>query len=148
MQPSGPTTANTSQRPSGTGLAFAVAGVPVRLHFTFVLLVIFLIAVGVSGGQSALLNAVYILALFASVLLHELGHVGVSMRYGIRTLEIVMYPIGGLARLERIPKPREELWIALAGPFVNVLIFTAIYAYLVSVRGTLDPTSLMAPTNA
>jgi Zn-dependent protease/CBS domain-containing protein len=121
-------------------------GVPVRLHFTFVLLALFLIAIGARGGQSALNNVIHIFALFASVLLHELGHVAVSKRYGIRTLEVVLYPIGGVARLERTPKPKDELWIALAGPAVNVLIAFALFMYLawsnseVNVQSVADPT--------
>ncbi|HYO81771.1 MAG TPA: site-2 protease family protein [Bryobacteraceae bacterium] len=107
-----------------------ILGVPVRLHFTFILLLLFLLATGVRGGQPAWMNAAYIIALFASVLLHELGHVGVARRYGIRTSEIVLYPIGGVARLERSPRPHEELWIALAGPLVNVLIAAALSAAL------------------
>jgi Zn-dependent protease/CBS domain-containing protein len=123
-----------------------IFGVPVRLHFTFVLLVIFLLALGAKGGQSAMNNVIYILALFGSVLLHELGHVAVSRRYGIRTLEVVLYPIGGVARLEKSPKPREELWIALAGPAVNLLIAAGMAAFLLPVgvgeafRSVTDPT--------
>jgi Zn-dependent protease/CBS domain-containing protein len=125
-----------------------ILGVPVRLHFTFVLLVIFLIALGARGGQSAMLNVVYILALFASVLLHELGHVAVSRRYGIKTSEIVLYPIGGVAKLEKSPKPREEFWIALAGPAVNILIAAAMAAFLLPI-GVRDAfLSVTDPTDA
>ena len=106
-----------------------IFGVPVRLHFTFVLLLLFLITAGATGGQSGLFNALFILAVFTSVLLHEFGHVAVSRHYGINTLDITLYPIGGVARLEKNPKPKDELWIALAGPAVNVLIWAAIKAY-------------------
>jgi Zn-dependent protease/predicted transcriptional regulator len=118
----------TERTPRRTGIR--IFGVPVRLHFTFVLLVIFLVAAGAQGGQSAINNAIYILALFTCVLLHELGHAAVSKRYGINTAEIVLYPIGGVARLEKSPKPKEELWIALAGPAVNLLIAAALAALL------------------
>ncbi|MBI1896421.1 MAG: CBS domain-containing protein [Acidobacteria bacterium] len=114
----------------GVAISLRLLGVPVRLHFTFLLLLVFLIAIGVGGSQSSLLTAVYFTALFASVLLHELGHVAVSRRFGIRTLEIVIFPIGGIARLERNPKPAEEFWIALAGPVVNILIAAGIFGYL------------------
>lgn len=123
-------------------------GVPVRLHFTFVLLVAFLVMMGARGGQSGMNNAIYILALFGSVLLHELGHVGVSRRYGIRTLEVVLYPIGGVARLERSPKPREELWIALAGPAVNLLIAAAMAAFLLPIGLREAFESVTDPTDA
>src|SRR5579863_2368039 len=113
-----------SAQHSGTGSlgGLRLFGVPIRLHFTFVLLLVFLLFIGVGDRQSGAMTALYILALFASVLLHELGHTLVARRYGIRTLEIVMYPIGGVSRPERAPKASEELWIALAGPAVNLLI--------------------------
>jgi Zn-dependent protease/predicted transcriptional regulator len=122
-------------------------GVPIRLHFTFVLLLLFLITLGIRGGSSAWLNVVYILALFASVVLHELGHVSVARRYGINTLEIVLYPIGGVARLERMPKAKEELWIALAGPLVNVLIAIALFAWLLYVQAPIELASVANPTD-
>jgi len=136
----------TEQEPRSGGLR--LFGVPVRLHFTFLLLVAFLVMMGVRGGQSAMNNAIYILALFASVLLHELGHVGVSRRYGIRTLEVVLYPIGGVARLERSPRPKEELWIALAGPAVNLLIASAMAAFLLPIGVVAAFESVTDPTDA
>jgi Zn-dependent protease len=105
-------------------------GVPIRFHFTFLLLLIFLVAAGFSGEQSALMNVGYLLALFGSVLFHELGHAVASRRFGIKTLEVVMFPIGGVARLERNPGVRQELWVALAGPFVNLVIAGVTFAFL------------------
>jgi Zn-dependent protease len=131
----------------GSILTFRVFEVPVRLHFTFVLLIIFLIVVGAGGGQSMLASAIYLIALFSSVLLHELGHVAVSKRYGIATIEIVMFPIGGVARLERLPKPHEELWIALAGPLVNVLIAGALFAWLGWANDIRNLAELVVPTD-
>lgn len=116
-----------------------VLGVPVRFHFTFWLIVVSLIVFGAKGKQSAAALTIYIVAIFGSVLLHEMGHALVARRYGIRTLEIVMLPIGGLARLERAPKAREELWVALAGPAVNLLIAGAIFAWLVVTGSPLAP---------
>jgi Zn-dependent protease/CBS domain-containing protein len=125
-----------------------VSGIPIRLHFTFVLLFVFLIFYGVGERQSAMVNVLYIAALFASVILHELGHALVGKRYGVRTLEIVMFPIGGVARLERTPQPREELWIALAGPVVNLMIAGGLLG-LAMWRGELAPLRQLAePTDA
>jgi Zn-dependent protease/CBS domain-containing protein len=97
-------------------------GVPIRLHFTFLLLLVFLIFIGIGGNQSGATTAVYIIALFGSVLVHELCHALVARIYGLRTQEIVMFPIGGVSRLESQPTPRQEPLIALAGPAANLII--------------------------
>lgn len=123
-------------------------GVPVRLHFTFILLLVFLIFIGVGQKQSGLMTALYILALFASVLLHEIGHAVAARRFGIRTIEIVMFPIGGVSRPEREPKPREELWVALTGPLVNLGIAAALLAWVSLHSGILILNELRQPSDA
>ncbi len=105
----------------GTVPAFRIGGVPIRLHFTFILLLAFLV-VSDLGHESSGTFALYLIGLFASVILHELAHAGVASRLRVRTLEIVMFPIGGLARLERRLRPAEELWVTLAGPAANLAI--------------------------
>ena len=113
----------------------SVFGVPIRLHFTFLLLLVLLTVFGFNGTESAVIQVLYLGMLFLSVLLHEIGHAVVSTRFGIRTVEIVVFPIGGIARLERQPKPQEELWIALAGPMVNLIIAIALFIYIGNTRG-------------
>lgn len=100
---------------------------PVRLHFTFVLLLAFLVIAGLGGRQSDRVQILSVLGLFASVLLHELGHAVVSRHFGVKVREIVMYPIGGLSSLETQPEPRQELWISVAGPAVNLALAGAIF---------------------
>ena len=127
---------------------FHVFGVPIQLHFTFVVLIIFVIVGGVSGGQSALGSALYVSGLVAAVLIHELGHASLARYHGIRTLEIVMYPIGGVARLERQPSAREELSISLIGPLVNLAIAGALLGWL-ALRGPLASVeTLQTPSDA
>lgn len=133
---------------SGSVGIATVFGVPVRLHFTFILLLVFLVFIGVGGQQSGATTALYIVALFASVLLHELGHTLVARRFGIRTIEIVMFPIGGVSRPERQPKAREEVWIALAGPTVNLLIAVGLLAWVASRQGFVALEQLREPTDA
>src|SRR5436190_21855205 len=126
---------------------FTIFGGPIRLHFTFVLLLVFLLVVGIGERQSGASTAIYILALFGSVLLHELGHALVARQFGIRTVEIVMFPIGGVSRPDRPPKVREELWIALAGPAVNFLIAGAIAFWFWRERALVPLAQLLPPTD-
>jgi Zn-dependent protease/CBS domain-containing protein len=133
--------------PGSIGVATAF-GVPIRLHFTFLLLLAFLLFIGIGGRQSGAMTAIYVLALFASVLLHELGHALAARRFSVRTLEIVMFPIGGVARLERQPRPREEFWIALAGPMVNAFIAAALFAWVLAWDGFVPLELLHEPTDA
>lgn len=123
-------------------------GVPIRLHFTFVLLLIFLVVIGLGSNQSPANYTLFIVALIVSVLLHELGHAFVSSLYGIRTEEIVMFPIGGVARMERTAKPREEFWIALTGPVVNLTIAGLIFTVLYLQSRAVNVFALAQPTGA
>lgn len=122
-----------------------IFGIPIRLHFTFLLLLVFLVFIGVGGKQSGLTTALYIAALFASVLLHEIGHALVARWHGVRTTEIVMYPIGGVSRLEKQPAARQELLISIAGPLVNLLLGIGLLA---SQRNFLPIETLRVPTDA
>jgi len=102
------------------------AGIPVQMHVTFVALLVWIGLSVWSSQQSvtaALTGVGFILALFLCVLLHEFGHALTARRFGVQTRDITLLPIGGVARLERMPdKPRQELLVAIAGPAVNVVI--------------------------
>lgn len=133
---------------TGTVRAFRLLGVPLRLHFTFILLLVFLIVIGLGGEQSSLMSVLYIGALLGSLLLHEAAHAIASWYFGIRTLEVVMFPIGGVARVERTPKPREEFWISLVGPTANLLIAALLLGWLYWTGSLANLSSLLQPTDA
>jgi Zn-dependent protease len=121
-----------------------IAGIDVYMHATFLLLIGW-VALSYWTAQrswSAVLSGVlFILLLFVFVVMHEYGHALTARRYGIKTRDITLYPIGGVARLERMPeKPIEELWVALAGPAANLVIAGVLFAYLL-ITGTLEPLS-------
>ena len=118
-----------------------IAGTEVRVHLTFFLLLLFVAVQGISSGgvQGAIFATVLVTAMFGGVVLHEFGHVFAARGYGIRTPDITLLPIGGVARLERMPrKPVHELVVALAGPMVNVAI-AAVIALVLGLSMRFDP---------
>ena len=118
-----------------------IAGTEVRVHLTFFLLLLFVAVQGTGGGQGAdggLAAVVLVCAMFFCVLLHEFGHVFAARMYGIKTPDITLLPIGGVARLERMPRtPLHEFVVALAGPMVNVAI-AAVIAIVLGLRVRFD----------
>ena len=127
----------------------SVAGIGIFLHWTFLLLIAAIFAYYYVQSQSlgaALSGMGLILGVFFCVVLHELGHALTARRFGVPTRSITLYPIGGLARLERIPaEPMKEFWIAIGGPAVNVVIAIGLAFILLLTGGTFAPEALEAP---
>jgi Zn-dependent protease len=111
-----------------------VADIDVYVHGTFLLLIAFLAFGDLVAGQGIALvvrSTFLILAVFATVVLHEFGHALTARRFGVRTQDITLLPIGGIARLEKLPdKPGQQLLVSFAGPAVNLAIALAIFVLL------------------
>lgn len=116
---------------------FRISGIPLKLHWTFPLLFLYITYIFRDHSlQSQLIYTGFVLALFICVVLHELGHALAARYYGVGTLDIILSPIGGVARLAYMPsKPVQELVIALAGPLVNVVIAALIGLVLWLTKG-------------
>lgn len=125
------------------------SGIKVYIHWTFLFLIgwiFFMHARMGHGWQAGLWGVVFILALFACVVLHEFGHALTAKRFNIKTRDITIYPIGGIARLERLPeKPGQELLVAFAGPAVNIIIAFLLWIYLWS-TGTMPDLATLKST--
>lgn len=112
------------------------AGIPVKVHWSFSLLILFVVYTAFTEDlnlQRSLIFSAYILVMFLCVVLHEFGHALAAARYGVKTRDIILSPIGGIARLEKLPeRPLHEFIIAIAGPAVNVVIALALGLGLIS----------------
>src|SRR5437899_8588469 len=109
---------------------FRIAGIQLRIHVTFLLLIGWLAFGYYAEGGSAVAASriIFVLLLFLCVVLHEFGHAFAAKAFGINTPDITLLPIGGVARLERMPEePLQELIIAVAGPAVNVVIALGLF---------------------
>src|SRR5688500_3061374 len=110
-----------------------IKGTEIKVHLTFVLFLVWWAMMGYqeAGVSGAISAALLLLALFACILLHEFGHILMARRFGVRTPDVILLPIGGVARLERIPdEPKQELLIALAGPAVTAALAVIFYVLL------------------
>jgi len=124
-----------------------LAGIDIFVHFTFLILLAWIALSGYGQNGDIALAAVGLLltaAVFAIIVLHELGHAMAARMYGIATRDIILLPIGGVARLERMPeKPVQELVVALAGPAVNVVLAALLFV-IGSIRSFADPEAAFA----
>ncbi|HEY2800958.1 MAG TPA: site-2 protease family protein [Chthoniobacterales bacterium] len=119
-----------------------IAGIDLKVHGTFFLLLAWIgfIYYREGGTAAAIDGLIFILLIFLCVVLHEFGHALAARRYGIKTRDITLLPIGGLARLERMPdNPREEVVVALAGPAVNIIIAAALSIVIGLTSGVPSP---------
>jgi Zn-dependent protease/CBS domain-containing protein len=110
----------------------SIAGTKIRLHITFLLFLgwIFFASYASGGPQEAWYGLAFMLLLFACVVAHEFGHIFTARAFGVSTPDVTLLPIGGVARLERIPEePHQEFLVAIAGPLVNVAIAVLLVAF-------------------
>lgn len=116
-----------------------IAGIDLKVHWTFFLLLLWFgasYAMADAGVAGAAYGIAFLLSVFACIILHELGHALAARQCGIATRDITLLPIGGVARLERMPSdPKQELWVAIAGPLVNVAIAAILFGAIVMIGG-------------
>src|SRR4030088_3519068 len=125
---------------------FRIAGIQLRIHITFLLLIAWLAFGYYAQGGSAVAasRVIFVLLLFLCVVLHEFGHAFAAKAFGINTPDITLLPIGGVARLERMPEePKQELIIAIAGPAVNVVIALCLFLVIGS-RALVSPMAMQS----
>ncbi len=112
-------------------------GIPVQIHWTFGLIFVWVLYVGFRENwdwASIVWSAMFVMALFVCVVMHEFGHALTARKYGVNTRDIILSPIGGVARLDRLPeKPMQEFYVAIAGPLVNIGIMAILSPYLLLV---------------
>lgn len=119
-----------------------IFGIPITIHWSFILLPILTLYWANSKGadlNTTLLLMGLVVLIFICVVLHELGHALMAKRFGVKTKDIILLPICGMARLEKLPKlPKHELLVALAGPLVNLVlaILLAIPLFIFSTPST------------
>jgi len=111
-----------------------VAGIKIFIHWTFLILILGIVFSGIKRGYNAeaiLLNLGFIGCIFVCVTLHELGHAITAKRFNFKTRDIILLPIGGLARMEGLPdKPKHEFLVAIMGPAVNIIIALILFLTL------------------
>lgn len=128
-----------------------VFGIPIEIHWTFWLILIFVFYgnfTKTGDTQAALAGVLTVIGIFTCVVLHELGHALTALKFGVKTRDITLYPIGGVARLERIPeRPVEELLVAIAGPMVNVVIVTVLLLIGVQLPANIEEPSALVQSD-
>ncbi len=126
--------------------------IPIRIHWSFILILGYVFYINFKAGNNShqiIWSLIYVLSIFLCVTLHELGHALAAKQYGIHTKSITLYPIGGIASIEKIPeKPIQELIVALAGPIVNVIISAILWTWIIfsPIEYTLDDISIQIHT--
>ncbi len=128
-----------------------IAGIKIQVHWTFLILILWIVFANMRSGletQEIVWSVLFILSIFVCVILHELGHALTARKFNIKTRQISILPIGGVAQLESIPeKPKEELLVALAGPAVNVVIAAILYPIVQRDLQSLQNLARIGPSN-
>jgi Zn-dependent protease/predicted transcriptional regulator len=118
-----------------------IAGIPIRMHLTLLILLAWIAGSYMfagAGWTATALGLFLVLTIFVIIVVHELGHALVARHFGIATRDIMLLPIGGIASLERMPdNPRQELAVAIVGPLINLAIAGALWIGIAATGGTL-----------
>lgn len=111
-----------------------ISGIKIYVHWTFFLLIVWIIGLSLyqeNNVEEILYSVVFVLTIFCCVVLHELGHALTAKRFNYITTDIILLPIGGMARIKELPEnPKQELMIAIAGPVVNIVIAAVLFPFI------------------
>jgi len=132
-----------SKRPRWSWQIGGLFGISIRVHVTLLALLLWVaIAAPIAGARplQAFAQVALVVSVFACIVIHELAHALVARRFGCRTREILLLPIGGIAQMERVPeRPAQELLVGLAGPATNIVIAGVLGAVIAIVGWPFDP---------
>ena len=131
---------------------FTLFGVPVKVHWTFLALIGYVVMMGMEDQQDTrgiIARVLLVLGVFLCVVAHEYGHILSARRYGIMTHDVILSPLGGVARLHNIPeKPIRELVVAFMGPVVNLIIMAICFLGVIALNeGEFELGLSMSPEN-
>jgi Zn-dependent protease len=134
------------RRPASSLRIARLLGVDVYIHWTFLFILLLVFAIDQGGGGSALLGGLeWIVAIFGSVLVHELAHCVVAQHDGVVVDDILLLPIGGVSEMRSIPKiPKEELAIAVVGPLTSLALAVVFAVLAVATGARIWPPTLLA----
>lgn len=123
-----------------------ISGIPIRIHITLAILFpLFLLSYAGLGIMGVLLGGLLGIGLFASITLHELAHAVVARHRGCHIHEILLLPIGGIAKISNMSSNhRDELWIALAGPLTSLALAGGLLAVVIFSAGAIPFVAILA----
>ncbi len=107
-------------------------GIPIKLHWSYYFVLIYALLQLIANPDQGIILLIVLGILSVSVVAHELAHTLVARKFKIQTFDILLTPIGGMARMTNLPtEPRQEILVATAGPALSIFIGLLTLPFLV-----------------